>query len=316
VFDQLLALIEDGLRRRRRVRVALGGLGIALVVIGALAPGWSRPNARYAVGAKTFTEQYILAALIEQRLAAAGLSATRREGLGSSVILDALAGNDIDVYVDYTGTIWANALHRTDAKPRAEVTAQVGAWLKAQRGITLMGDLGFENAYALAMPRARAAALGVRSIADLARAAPKLTIAGDYEFFSRPEWAALRAAYGLAFRTERVMQPEFMYSAAAAGEVDVVAAYTSEGRVAQYDLVVLDDGKHVIPPYDAVILLAPHDAGDQALQKALQPLVGAIDVDLMRAANLRASGGAGNADPSPEAVARWMWGEIEKRKKP
>jgi osmoprotectant transport system permease protein len=314
VFDQLLALIEDGVRRRRRIRVALGGLGIALVILGALAPGWSRPEARYAIGAKTFTEQYILAALIEQRLAAAGLSATRREGLGSSVILDALAGNDLDVYIDYTGTIWANALHRTDARPRAELTAEVGAWLKAQRGITLMGDLGFENAYALAMPRARAAALGIRSIADLARAAPRLTIAGDYEFFSRPEWAALRAAYGLSFRAERVMQPEFMYSAAAAGEVDVVAAYTSEGRVAQYDLVVLDDSKHVIPPYDAVILLAPRNAGDQALQKALQPLVGAIDVELMRAANLRASGGAGNADPSPEAVARWMWGEIEKRR--
>jgi osmoprotectant transport system permease protein len=315
VFDQLLALIEDGLRRRRRTRVALGGLGIALVIVGALAPGWSRPNARYAIGAKTFAEQYILAALIEQRLAAAGLSATRREGLGSGVILDALASNNIDVYVDYTGTIWANALHRTDVKPPAEVSAEIAAWLKDRHGITLLGGLGFENAYALAMPRARAAALGIRSIADLARAAPTLTIAGDYEFFSRPEWAALRAAYGLAFRAERQMQPEFMYPAAAAGEVDVVAAYTSEGRIVQYDLVVLDDTKHVIPPYDAVILLAPRNAGDHALADALRPLIGAIDVHLMREANLRASGGAADgAATSPEAVARWMWEAIEKRK--
>jgi osmoprotectant transport system permease protein len=311
VFDQLLGLIEDGLRTRRRGRVALGGLGIALVILGALAPGWSRPQARYVIGAKTFTEQYILAALIEQRLAAAGLSATKREGLGSSVILDALAGNDVDVYVDYTGTIWANELHRADVAPRAAVMAQVAGWLKERRGITMLGGLGFENAYALAMPRKRAAALGIRSIADLARAAPSLTIAGDYEFFNRPEWAAIRAAYGLAFRTQREMQPEFMYPAAAAGEVDVVAAYTSEGRIAQYDLVVLDDPKHVVPPYDAIILLAPRDAGDHALAAALRPLAGAIDVDLMRAANLRASGGA--ADPSPQAVARWMWDEIEKR---
>jgi len=309
--DQLLALIESGLGARRRGRLIAGILGIALIVVGALAPGWSQPKARYLVGAKTFTEQYIIAALLEQRLAAAGLTAARREGLGSSVILDALAANELDVYVDYTGTIWANALHRTDAKPRAEVTAAVAQWLKAQRGITLIGGLGFENAYALAMPKKRAEALGVRTIEDLARVAPQLTIAGDYEFFSRPEWAAIRQAYGLAFRAQRTMQPEFMYPAAAAGEVDVISAYTSEGRIAQYDLVVLDDSKHVIPPYDAVILIAPRNTDDHALIDALRPLVGAIDVDLMRAANQRATSGEG--DRSPAAVARWMADEIRRK---
>ena len=310
--DQLLALIERGLGTRRRGKIAAGMLGLVLIIVGALAPGWSAPRARYMVGAKTFAEQYILAALLEQRLGAAGLSATRREGLGSSVILDALAGNEVDVYVDYTGTIWANDLHRNDSKPRAEVTAEVARWLEEKRGITLLGDLGFENAYALAMSRKRAQSLGVRSIADLARVAPQLTIAGDYEFFSRPEWAAIRDAYGLSFRAQRTMQPEFMYPAAASGDVDVISAYTSEGRIAQYDLVVLEDSKHVIPPYDAVILIAPRNADDHALIDALRPLVGAIDVDLMRAANLRATGGAG--DRSPDAVARWLAEQIGRRR--
>jgi osmoprotectant transport system permease protein len=313
VFDQLLALIETGLQTRRRLRTALGGAGIALIVIGALIPAWSRPAARYLVGAKTFSESYILAALIEQRLSAAGLAAARREGLGSGVILDALAGNEIDVYVDYTGTIWANQLHREDVKPRDEVMGAVTAWLKERRGITVLGGLGFENAYALAVPKKRAEALGLRSIADLAKAAPRLTIAADYEFFSRPEWAAIRDTYGLAFRTQREMQPEFMYPAVAAGDVDVIAAYTSEGRIAQYDLVVLDDPKHAIPPYDAILLAAPRDAQDRGLVEALQPLVGAIDVSLMRAANLRATA-AGEAASSSEAVARWLWEEIERRK--
>ena len=310
--DRLLALIESGLRRRRRARIALGGLGVVLLVLASLLPGWSRPQARYLVGAKTFTEQYVLAALLEQRLRAAGLSAARREGLGSSVVLDALANGEIDVYVDYTGTIWANEMHHSDVRPRAEVLAEVGKWLKERRGIALLGGLGFENAYALAMPKARAAALGVRSIADLAGVAPQLTIAGDYEFFSRPEWRALRGAYGLSFRTERQMQPEFMYPAAAAGEVDVISAYTSEGRVAQYGLVILDDPQHALPPYDAVILLAPRDADDRALRDALRPLVDAIDVGQMRDANLRATRSDGGA--SPDAVARWMWREITRKK--
>ncbi|WP_254461967.1 glycine betaine ABC transporter substrate-binding protein, partial [Yersinia enterocolitica] len=81
------------------------------------------------------------------------------------------------------------------------------------------------NAYALVMPRKRAEELGIRTIADLAPRASSLSIAGDYEFFSRPEWAALRRSYNLAFRQQRQMQPDFMYAAVASGEVDVIAGY-------------------------------------------------------------------------------------------
>jgi len=310
VVDQLLALMERGARDRSRARIAAGGVALALVVLGALVPGLSRPHAAYLIGAKPFAEQYILAAAIEQRLRAADLTATRREGLGSAVIFKALAAGEIDAYVDYSGTIWANEMQRSDVKPRAEVLAEVTAWLEREHGITLLGELGFENAYALAMPRARAQALGVRSIGDLARRAQSLRIAGDYEFFGRPEWAALRDAYGLTFREQRTMQPEFMYPAAAAGEVDVIAGYTSDGRVAQHDLVVLDDPKRAIPPYDAILLVARKRADDRALIDALRPLVGAIDVALMRDANLRASQNAA----SVEDVARWLWDEAARRK--
>jgi osmoprotectant transport system permease protein len=309
--DQLLALMESGVRTRARARTALGALGLLLILAGALAPTLARPQATYVVGAKTFTEQYILAALIEQRLAAAGLSATRREGLGSNVIFDALKAGDIDVYVDYSGTIWANQLHRDDTRPREDVLADVKTWLADNGGVAMPGALGFENAYALAMTRSRAEKLGIRSIADLAAHAPTLTIAGDYEFFARPEWVAIRRAYGLTFARERQMQPEFMYPAVAAGEVDVISAYTSDGRIAQHDLVVLADPKHAIPPYDAILLLAPNRADDRALTDALSPLIGAIDVNLMREANLRATG----ADASPAEVARWLWGEMEKKKR-
>ena len=123
--DQLLALIESGLRDRSRLRAALGGVGIAALVAATLVPTMARSQTSYIVGAKTFTEQYVLSALIAQRLKAAGLSATTREGLGSNVIFDALATNDIDVYVDYSGTLWANQFHRTDIKPREELLGRV-----------------------------------------------------------------------------------------------------------------------------------------------------------------------------------------------
>ncbi|HEY7457735.1 MAG TPA: ABC transporter permease/substrate-binding protein, partial [Xanthobacteraceae bacterium] len=123
VVDQLLALMESGVARRKRVRLAAGGVGLALVLGAALAPGLARPPATYVVGTKTFTEQFILASLIQERLRAQGLSSARRDGLGSTVIFEALAAGEIDVYVDYTGTIWANHMRRTDSASRAQVLA-------------------------------------------------------------------------------------------------------------------------------------------------------------------------------------------------
>jgi osmoprotectant transport system permease protein len=310
IVDQLLALVEIGIRNRSRVRVALGGIGVLALVAATLVPSMARSQSTYIVGAKTFTEQYVLAALMAQRLRAAGLSASSREGLGSNVIFDALASNDIDVYVDYSGTLWANQFHRTDVKPRQELLADLKATL-AQQNITLLGELGFENAYALVMPRKRAEALGIRSIADLASRSGTMSIAGDYEFFSRPEWAGLQKAYGLSFRAQRQMQPDFMYAAVASGEVDVIAGYTSDGLIAKYDLVVLEDSKRAIPPYDAIVLISPKRADDRVLHAALTPLLGAIDIASMREANLRASGN--DATSSPDAVAKWLWEKVGKR---
>ena len=108
------------------------------------------------------------------------------------------------------------------------------------------------------------------------------------------------------------MQPEFMYPAAAAGEVDAISAYTSDGLIAKYDMVVLADPRGAIPPYDAILLVSPQKANDKALLAALEPLIGAIDVELMRAANLRASGGENGA--TPEDAARRLWEEAQKRR--
>ncbi|RTL47902.1 MAG: ABC transporter permease subunit [Bradyrhizobiaceae bacterium] len=308
--DQLLALIETGLGKRSRIRVAIGIVGLVALIAAMLVPALMRGKTSYIIGAKTFTEQYVLAALIEQRLQASGLSASPREGLGSNVIFEALAANDIDVYVDYTGTLWLNQLQQTTIKPREELIADLKKILAAKYKITLDGSLGFENAYALVMPKKRADALNIRTIADLSAFSGQMTIAGDYEFFSRPEWASLQKVYGLSFRSQRQMQPDFMYAAVASGDVDVIAGYTSDGLIAKYDLVVLGDPRHAIPPYDAVVLLAPKRADDDKLKAALQPLIGAINIATMRQANLLASGN--DASSSPDAVARWLWGQISK----
>jgi osmoprotectant transport system permease protein len=120
---------------------------------------------------------------------------------------------------------------------------------------------------------------------DLARASPRLTIGGDVEFFRRPEWFAVRDAYGLKFARQRNFTTTFMYDALTGGEADVISAYTSDGRIAADRLVVLEDTRGAFPSYDALVLIAPDTAKDARLVAVLEPLVGAIDVEAMREAN-------------------------------
>ena len=171
----------------------------------------------------------------------------------------------------------------------------------------LHGDV-LENAYGLAMRRDRAEQLGIATIADLAAHAANLSMGGDLEFFSRPEWAALQSAYGLQFARRRDFDPTFMYQAVTDGEVDVISAFTSDGRIAANDLLVLADPAGAILPYDAIVLIARKRANDDLLRRALTPLIDAIPLALMQEANYRVD--RERDKETPAAAARWIETQI------
>ncbi|WP_375549499.1 ABC transporter permease/substrate-binding protein [Oceanicaulis alexandrii] len=303
LLDQLIAAIERALRsgeRRGSIGAALATVLVPVLVLGvaniinssasdSLGAEMARAesglsDAPVLVGAKSFTEQYILADVIESRLRAAGAQTDRRDNLGSTVVFDALRSGEIDVYVDYTGTLWANAMGEDAPIGRHLMNAAVSSWLYESSGIVSLGRLGFENAYGFAVTRAFADANELETISDLARLS-SLSVGADPEFFARPEWERTRSLYGLDGVEQRSMDSTFMYDAVQNGAVDVITAYTSDGRVLAYDLVVLEDPLGALPPYDAVILLSAEAAQRPAIARALAPLLGAIDADLMRQAN-------------------------------
>jgi len=291
VLDVLIRLIEVASSRRSRTMAALAAAGVVFVLGGGLLPvvlslGQVDDRPGVVVGAKTFTEQYILAALLANQVESAGYRVKQLESLGSTVVFDALVVGRIDCYVDYTGTIWANHMGRDDHADGDTVLSEVTEWLQEEYGIECLGRLGFENTYALAIPRNVADRFNIRTIDDLFRSAPDMKIGGDYEFFGRPEWARLLSAYQLEFAETVGMDGTLMYSAVATGEIDVIAAFSTDGRIVANDLVVLDDPRSVFPPYDAVILLGAAASADPELRSALLPLIQAIDDDLMRDANM------------------------------
>lgn len=301
--DGCLALVESGLAPRRRLRVWSGlGLLVAALLLAAL-PVRAGEGELIVVGAKNFSEQYILASVIEARLRAAGYRTERRDNLGSTVAYQALAAGDIDVYVDYGGTLWSNILGRTDTPPPEAMRAELSRALQARDAVRLLGPLGFENAYALAMRRERAAALGIRSLADLA-AHPELRLGADLEFLTRPEWRAVQSAYGLRFAEQRSFSPTFMYRAVEQGSVDLITAFSSDGRIAALDLIALGDPRRALPSYEAVLFVSPRRAGDARFTTALTPLLGAISVDRMRQANLMVDRDADKRTPAE--AARWL----------
>ena len=303
--DALIGAVEHGIARRRRAWW-LGGL-VALVAGTALAtlPLWRAPADRpIVIGAKNFSEQYILARLIGDRLTSAGYQVEYRDGLGSAVIFGALSSGAVDVYVDYGGTLWANEMHRTDVVPAATMVPAIGRWAQAQHGVRLLGALGFENAYAFAMRGDAARRRGIRTLDDLAAQSPQLTLGSDLEFLERPEWRAVRAAYPMRFAKAVPYSPTFMYRALASGDADAVTAFSSDGRIAADRLTVLTDTRHALPRYDALLLVGPAHAHDQRFAAALQSLVGHIPVEAMREANYRVDRDA--AKQSPEQAAAWL----------
>lgn len=308
-IDGLLGLAERGIARRNRLLVIASLSALVLAILVALVPALPTTGKTVVVGAKGFSEQYILARLIGHRLESAGYRVEYREGLGSVVAFSATAASDVDVYVDYSGTIWTNSMKRTDVPPRAEIVAGVRDWAMREHGVRLLGTLGFENAYAFAMRGDDARRRGIATIADLAPVAPRLNLATDIEFLERPEWAAVRRAYGLRFKSAHPYQPTFMYRALASGAADVIPAFSSDGRIAADRLTVLRDPKGAIPGYDAVLLVSPRRADDAKFVDALRPLIGAIPVERMREANYMVD--RDTDKKSPEAAARWLEGRLD-----
>lgn len=306
--DLLIGLVERGVVTRRP---PLWGGALAVLAAGLLvasAPLWRSAGVRtVVVGAKNFGEQFILARLIGERLERAGFTVEYREGLGSAVIFGALASGNVDVYVDYAGTIWTNEMRRTDVPRRAAMLRDIGGWTAA-RGVRLVGPLGFENAYAFAMKQGDARARGIRTLDELAARSADLRLGSDLEFLDRPEWKAVRRAYPMRFAEATPYSPTFMYQALTSGRADVISAFSSDGRIAADRLAVLSDPKRAIPGYDAILLAAPARANDAQFLAALRPLVGRIPVEAMRAANYRVD--RTDNKRTPEEAARWLAGRV------
>ncbi len=251
------------------------------MVIMILLLGASASAQTIIVGSKNFTENYLLSEIAAQLLEAHDFDVERRAGLnGTKISYEALRNKAITVYPEYSGTITEVILARPDLHDIADIRAAL-----QERNLRLLDPLGFDNTYALAVTREFSEAENIRKISDL-RSRPDLRVAFAHEFLNRADgWPALKQRYGLP-QTVRGIEHSLSYDAISQGNIDLTAAYSTDGEILRTGLVLLEDDLDYFPSY-----LAAYIANEQlpdAAVDVLQTLSGRIDNQRMQALNLQA----------------------------
>lgn len=277
--------------RRSHLRL-WAGTRILLVIASVLlvhTQALAQPTTVVRVGCKNFTEQEILGELVAQLIERhTALTVDRRFGLGGTDICHAaLEAGQLDLYVEYTGTALLNVLEQ-DVISNSDATFRVVASMYRDRlDLEWLPPIGFNNTYAIAVQAEQADEHGWASVSDLAQLADDLKAGFTSEFMERPDgYPGLQATYGMRFGQAIDLDPGLMYTAVAEGEVDLICAFATDGRIEEYDLRVLEDDKRFFPPYDAApvvrgSLLRAHPG----LRDALVSLAGTLSDDDMRRMN-------------------------------
>jgi osmoprotectant transport system permease protein len=306
-------------RRARRARSSALLLSFLISVAVAI-PAMANP---ITIGSKKFTESYVLGEIARRALNDSGIGAEHRQGMGGTIILwQALRGGQIDAYPEYTGTIGQEILKNGRQLSFQEIRDALGKF-----GVGMTEPLGFNNTYALVMRRSEAQRLGVRTISDL-RKHPELRLGLTHEFLDRQDgWRPLHERYGLPQQSVVGIDHALGYAALANGSIDVKDAYSTDAKIEENDLVVLEDDLRFFPKYDSVFLfrssMPPNAIG------ALRRLEGTLDEKRMIhlnmeaertknytfAANLYFEGGGSSAnslgESFPHKLARWTLRHLE-----
>jgi len=278
----------------------------ALAAIAAL-PLLAACGARGAirVGSKNFTESIVIAEIYAQALERAGLRVDRRLNLGSTQIaLKAMARGDIDLYPEYTGTALIDVLHHAPiADPNATYDFVRAAFAR-EFDLVWLERSPMNDSQGIATTHAIAQRYRLRTLSDLAPVAAHLRLATIPEFISRPDGLpGLQRVYGgFVFASVRTYDISLKYQALLEGDADVATAFTTDGAIAVDHLVVLEDNKHLWPPYNvAPVVRSAALASQPRIASVLNAISPALTDTAARAMNAAVE--SQDRDPADVAAA-------------
>ena len=265
----------------------------------------SNAQGHVVIGSKDFTESALLAEIVAQMLESRGVSVERRFELGGNLPHEALVSGTLDLYPEYTGTSFTAILHHTPVSDPRAVYDQVKQEYAEKFKVEVSPPLGFENTFAILVRGDEARRLNLKTITEAAPYTAKWRAGFGQDFMSRDDgYPGFSKTYGLKFAEVHEMDLSLTYIALASRQVDLIAANSTEGRIATLDLFQLADDRHYFPPYEAVYLVR-QDALTRvpALKEVLSKLANSISTEEMRALNFEIDG---NKRDAKEVVKQWI----------
>lgn len=231
---------------------------LAVSIIGLAAAGSQKDNSKSAalpkvrIGSKNFTENLILAEIYALALEGAGIAVERKFDLAGSVVHTALVNNEIDLYPEYTGTGLLSVLKLGLITDPEQVYQTVKDEYKKRFDIVWLNYAQANDGQGIAVTKEASDTYGIRTISQLQANAGSIRFASQGEFDEREDaLPGLAKVYGpFNWRSTNVYTDALKYQVLIAGDADATPAYTTEGQLADPRFVLLEDDKHVWPPYN------------------------------------------------------------------
>ena len=223
------------------------------------APDARGGGAEVVVASFNFPESALLAEIYARAIAAAGIPVRREVNLGPrELVQPALLGGLVDVVPEYLGTALASldSSAGVAAADAAAVRRRLDETLDG-RGVEVLDAAPAQNQNGVVVSRATAERYGLDAVSDLAAIAAQMTLGGPPECPQRPYCAeGLERVYDLRFERFMPLETEQQRATALAdGVVDVAVMFTTDGRLATGDLVLLEDDRHLQPSENVVPLV-------------------------------------------------------------
>ncbi|ACT00301.1 glycine betaine ABC transporter substrate-binding protein [Paenibacillus sp. JDR-2] len=265
----------------RHIRVRFGLLVVVIIAFCSLLSGCGKGNT-IIIGTQTFSEPKIIAnmykLLIEDRT---DMKVKVMPDLATStVVLDALTKDDIQMASLYSGIILDNYFPIERTNDRASILKQAQEGFDKHYGLKWFDSYGFENTYAFTVRKDLAEQEQLHKISDVKNKATSMRLGVDTSWLERAGdgYADFQKVYGITFGKVYPMEVALVYSAIATNKMDIVVAYSTDARLKEYELVTLEDDKHFFPPYDAspVIRKEVLEAHPE-LQEIIHLLIGKLD---------------------------------------
>jgi len=257
------------------------------------------------IATKNYTEQRLTGQMLSVYIEAnSDYDTAVTEFGGTMLCYEALKNGQMDLYAEFTGTAYGAILQQTETLGVQETYDYVKKECEERDGITWLKPLGWNNTYVLSVRQETAEELGIKTISELVPHAKDMIIGGDNEFMARQDGLiGLKETYAIDFKSEMPMDQGLTYEALRNGDLDVNSSFSTDGRIAKYNLFNLEDDKNFFPPYYVTPILRMDYADEHPdLVELLNKLGDQFTDEELQQLNLRVDEGEDAKDVATEVL--------------